>query len=94
MDSVFGGSAAQRRRGILSPVPAKSFQKSFQIHTPTGFVIVNGEQVTRFEFVTKGDNWDVTLYMVDGWTYTVSANQWTKRFAPEVLGIEPEEKKQ
>jgi hypothetical protein len=69
-------------------VATKPFVRQFKATTPEGYVMFNGEQMTRVEskkVVGTEDAWEVTFYFSDGYTYTVSANDWTRRFTHEIF---------
>jgi len=64
----------------------KPFNSQYYVSTPNGgFVLINGEQIVKIETVKKDDNWDVIFYLSGGITHSVSANEWTKKFVPELF---------
>ncbi len=63
----------------------KPFNTNYHIDTPEGFVLVNGDQITKIEALKRGDNWDLTLHLSDGSTQLVKANRFTNHLAQEII---------
>jgi hypothetical protein len=74
-----------RSGGRRLRVATKPFNTNYHVRTAEGFVLLNGDQITKVEAVKKGDNWDIIFYLPDGTSHTVPANTWTQQFVPEIL---------
>ena len=70
----------------------KPFNISYEIAETDGFVMINGEQVTRIVAKRLGDKdeWEITFHLSDGTTYTTTpnANLWAKKFVEETFDTE------
>lgn len=63
----------------------KPFNISYRIIEKDEFILINGEQVTKFvvKVLEKG-RFEVTFHLSDGTTYTPSdVDEWVKRFVDE-----------
>lgn len=72
---------APREAGLA----VKQFNRNYHVRTPEGFVLINGSQIVKLEVVENGENWDVTFHLSDGTAHNITANNWTKRFVPEII---------
>lgn len=76
-------------------VSTKPFATNYRIPTPTGFVVLNGHQITKI-VATKGmdlhtleaNAWTVTFHLSDGSTQEIRPNAWTKNFVREVFELD------
>jgi hypothetical protein len=70
------------RRGAVA---IKPFNTSYRIIEKGEFILINGEQVTKFVVkVLGGDRFEVTFHLSDGTTYTpTEVDEWVKRFVGE-----------
>jgi len=66
-------------------VASKPFNTNYHIETPNGFILVNGDQITKTEAARNGENWDITLHLSDGSAHFISANRFTKLMAQGIL---------
>lgn len=61
---------------------SKPFNISYEIAETDGFIVINGEQVTKIVAKQRQDKWYVTFHLSDGGTYTTGENAvaWAKNF--------------
>lgn len=94
MESAFGTSATLRRGGILIPVPTKPFSTNYRIPIAQGYIVINGEQITKieairqqdvFNFGTGSEAWRLTFYLSDGNKHEIPPSEWTKNFVNDVF---------
>jgi len=63
----------------------KEFTRSYHIATPDGFILINGDQVTKIGVKREGDNGEVTFFLSDGSSHTIGPNGFTKLFIVELV---------
>ncbi|MGH9874077.1 MAG: hypothetical protein ACRD9S_16620 [Pyrinomonadaceae bacterium] len=75
-------------------VAIKPFAIDYRIPVPTGYVVINGDQIAKIEAtkvlnglgVPTGD-WKIVFYLSDGSEYAIKPGEWTKRFVGDVFEI-------
>lgn len=94
MDSALSASTVPHRRGILSPVATKPFATNYRIPISHGFVVLNGDQITRIEAIEQVNgfglsmdpqSWTVVFYLTDGHKHEVRPSEWTRSFVQDVF---------
>jgi hypothetical protein len=94
MDFLLRASTVPRQRGILSSVPTKPFATNYRIPIAQGFIVINGEQVTKIEAIRQIDAfglslspeaWTLTFYLSDGNKHEIRPSEWTANFVNEVF---------
>ncbi len=91
-DLGFNASGVEGQRSILNGVPTKPFVTNYRIPTSGGFIVINGEQVTRI-VAAKGSpsnfgdgySWTLTFHLSDGSTQVIHPSSWTKNFVRDVF---------
>lgn len=63
----------------------KPFNISYRIRTQDGFVLVNGDQITKIAANKVGNEWQVTLHLSDGSAFALERT-WSTKFVKETLG--------
>jgi hypothetical protein len=95
---ALNASAVQRRRRILSRVGIKPFNTNYRIPIAHGYVVLNGDQVTRIEVIEQVDgfglslkpqSWTVIFYLADGHKHEIRPSEWTRKFVQEVFSANP-----
>ena len=69
----------------------KPFTTNYRVRTPQGFMVLNGEQIVRIEarrVPDKDDAWEVVFYLTDGFSYSVFASDWTRKFVNETFQVD------
>lgn len=76
----------------MAAVATKPFETNYRLHTPTGYVVLNGDQVTKIEaiktsdaFGMAGQGWRIVFYLSDGSKQEVPQSTWTDNFVKEVF---------
>jgi hypothetical protein len=79
------------------PKPLKSaspFATYYRQRVGDGFIVINGEQITRIETnrIEKEDEdgWEVVFHLADGHTHTIAPSSWTKKFVNTVFDLDKE----
>jgi hypothetical protein len=97
MDSKVRGSAALCRRGILRRVANKPFSTNYRIPTLQGYIVINGEQITKIDAIRQYDAlglpvspeaWTVIFYLSDGNKHEIRPSEWTSNFVQDVFKSE------
>ncbi len=73
-------------------VPTKPFSTNYRIPVRTGFVVINGDQVTKIE-ANKASNasageqeaWRLVFHLSDGSTHEILPSAWTRNFVRDVF---------
>ena len=73
-------------------VPTKPFETNYRIPLPTGYVVLNGDQITKIEatrvpdaFGVPQDKWKIIFHLSDGSKQEIPASPWTRNFVTEVF---------
>lgn len=79
----------------MAAVATKPFLTNYRIPTSTGYVVLNGEQITKIEAIKVADafgmtnqGWKVVFHLSDGSQQTISHNAWTKKFVCDTFETE------
>jgi hypothetical protein len=84
-------------RSILLPVATKPFSTNYRIPIPQGYIVINGEQITKIEAIrevdvfgqnTNPEAWKLTFYLSDGNKQEIRPSEWTKNFVNDVFEID------
>lgn len=75
----------------MAAVANKPFATNYRIPIPSGYVVLNGDQITKIEAkkTPVTDGWTVTFHLSDGSTQVIPPSTWTKEFVQEVFGEVP-----
>ena len=65
-------------------MPTKPFNIAYKVPTATGFMVLNGEQITRIVFERVEDSWQITFHLSDGEKVRAGSPEWTKAFAEDL----------
>lgn len=63
----------------------KPFNITYRINKADGFILVNGEQITKIEATKMGKEWQVVLHLSDGSSHKLK-QAWSTKFVKETLG--------
>lgn len=63
----------------------KPFHINYRISTPDGFVILNGDQITKINVKRSPIGWHVEFHLSDGSVYG-TRDEWGTKFVKETLG--------
>jgi hypothetical protein len=75
-------------------VATKPFATNYRIPIAQGFVVLNGEQITRIEAIEQVNaiglslnpqSWTVVFYLTDGHKHEVRPSEWTRTFVQDVF---------
>lgn len=72
-------------------MPTKPFNTVYRIPVPTGYVVINGEQVTKIVAsrasvpLVEPDQWKVTFHLSDGSIFDISPSAWTVTFVTQIF---------
>jgi hypothetical protein len=66
-------------------VASKPFHINYRIATPEGFVVLNGDQITKIVVKRTTTGWHVDFHLSDGSVYATS-DVWGTKFVEETLG--------
>ena len=78
-------------------MPTKPFSTNYRIPIAQGYIVINGEQITKIEAVRQVDAfgmnmnpeaWTLTFYLSDGNKQEIRPSEWTKNFVNEVFKSE------
>jgi len=76
---------------LKTTVPAKPFNSIYRIPTATGYVVINGEQITKIvatRLSAPDDIWEVTFYLSDGTKQEIATPSWTRKFVHETFDVD------
>jgi hypothetical protein len=66
-------------------VATKPFNISYRINKPNGFILVNGDQITKIEATKIANEWQVVFHLSDGSSHKLK-RAWSTKFVKETLG--------
>lgn len=78
----------------MAAVANNPFATNYRIPTPTGYVVLNGEQITKIEALKAADlgmaaqGWKIVFHLSDGSTQEVHHSLWTANFVKNVFESE------
>ena len=75
-------------------VSTKPFATNYRIPIPTGYIVINGDQVAKIEAVrvlgpvgVPTGNWQIVFHLSDGNRHEIPPSEWTKNFVREVFEV-------
>ena len=76
----------------MPAVANKPFETNYRIPTQTGYIVLNGNQITKIEAIRVTDvigrpqeDWKIIFHLSDGSTQEVGHSNWTRNFVHEVF---------
>ena len=63
----------------------KPFNKTYRLNTPDGFILVNGDQITKIVAKKIEDGWKVVFHLSDGSSHSLDT-RWSTKFVRETVG--------
>ena len=78
-------------------VAIKPFATNYRIPVRTGYVVLNGDQITKIEAIKVVDAfggaqeaWKLIFHLSDGSTHEIHPSDWTKNFVRDVFELAAE----
>jgi len=76
----------------MATVANKPFETNYRIPTQTGYVVLNGAQITKIEalrvtnvFGLQQEDWKIVFHLSDGSKQEIGHSNWTRNFVHEVF---------
>lgn len=76
----------------MRTVATKPFATNYRIPVPTGYVVLNGDQISKIEAVRVSDpfgvptgKWKVVFHLSNGSQHEIQPSEWTKSFVQDVF---------
>ena len=82
-------------KGYPYRVATRPFATNYKIPIAQGFIVLNGDQITKIEAIQQRDalgspedKWTLIFFLSDGNQQQIAASDWTRNFVRDVFEID------